>query len=674
MVATPHSEPGADRAVLADRQKLLQLLPGYCLHYLLAGADILQIGLYLKMRPGLTVHALVFKEQERLLADRMLHGGFSPEALGDAAWQGHFDCVVLDYACMELLAPMRDALVQCLSPYAKMIAIVPNTGHWASAASACDSYDAAIAKAAAAGFSLFDYRILEDPDFPAFEEEEKTVLHRGKSYPVEDRRAHERLRAIAWIMTFVLPAYNPMEHADYLLSIRLPGHAFGVLEAIPPAYLQNDLVHINVNSALAVTILDQVKQGMIAVENAYNAYGRVYLYKILSLDPSNSFAYQCMAEFWSLLGDKSMAVRTLRLMAQVTGERALLHRLPKQPAVLPLADRLAAPPMDAAAPPEFRVLLITHSRPHYGLDVLFDGLCEVLGADRINEYPWKPIMHGFKPEKLAHYPCSFDHPGEALPFQTILDRLREGYYACVLYGDVEKNLPEAEATALGQAASNTPLFVVDALDDFVNTRDWFSVYPGFPTPAGYIKREMLHCVDYGPNTFSMPFGYDRRRGIERFSRERSRGLFWAGHRQYGMRRPCIEAVERHLDLRLDTVYPPEEYVSSMRQSRIGLNLIGLGYDTVRYWELPANGCMILSERLPFYIPYDFEDGVSAVFFEDLDDLTEKLDYYLEHVDASLDIAERGHEHYLRFHTNGARARQVLSWVLRRIDALRADPA
>ena len=49
--------------------------------------------------------------------------------------------------------------------------------------------------------------------------------------------------------------------------------------------------------------------------------------------------------------------------------------------------------------------------------------------------------------------------------------------------------------------------------------------------AAYFKREMLACIDYGSNTFPLPFAYPDARMPSEVSGERSLPIFWAGHRK-----------------------------------------------------------------------------------------------------------------------------------------------
>jgi spore maturation protein CgeB len=72
--------------------------------------------------------------------------------------------------------------------------------------------------------------------------------------------------------------------------------------------------------------------------------------------------------------------------------------------------------------------------------------------------------------------------------------------------------------------------------------------------------------------------------------------------------------------------------------------------------------MLLAERPPIQIPWNFVDGESAVFFNDLEELEEKTAYYLAHPREAQTIAADGFDLYRRRHTAAARAAQLLAEV------------
>jgi spore maturation protein CgeB len=139
-------------------------------------------------------------------------------------------------------------------------------------------------------------------------------------------------------------------------------------------------------------------------------------------------------------------------------------------------------------------------------------------------------------------------------------------------------------------------------------------------------------------------------------------IFWAGHRKSGFRRHFLESLEAHWGAPLANAYAPADYNAQLARAQVGLSLFGYGFDTVRYWEIPAHGAMLLSEALPLRIPHPFEEGIHAVHFTTTQELLDRVDYYAAHPDEAARIAAAGHAHLLAHHTSKARARQLLGWI------------
>jgi len=271
-------------------------------------------------------------------------------------------------------------------------------------------------------------------------------------------------------------------------------------------------------------------------------------------------------------------------------------------------------------------------------------------------------LHGVRQADLSNYPCIFDHGGAPVDLERVLAQLRSGAFDLVLFGDAELNLDKKEVRRIGEAAARVPLCIVDQRDDPKDNRAAILERLGRASAFAYFKRELLTCVDFGPRTFPLPFAYPDARLPADLKPDRPSGVFWAGHRLSGLRGLYLDWIERRLELRFDNKYSQDDYARAIAQSRIGLCFFGFGFDTVRYWELPAHGCMLLAERLPIQIPHNFRDGESGVFFDDVHDLEHKLSHYLKHTDEAEAVAARGRDHLLRYHTASARARQFLAWV------------
>lgn len=104
-----------------------------------------------------------------------------------------------------------------------------------------------------------------------------------------------------------------------------------------------------------------------------------------------------------------------------------------------------------------------------------------------------------------------------------------------------------------------------------------------------------------------------------------------------------------------------EYMKKISSSKIGIGCIGHGVDTVRFWEIPSCGTMMMCIPPKISIPHAFKDRETAVFIkEDLSNFEELLKYYLSHNKEREDIASAGYNHLMKFHTCERRALQMLT--------------
>ena len=375
--------------------------------------------------------------------------------------------------------------------------------------------------------------------------------------------------------------------------------------------------------------------------------------KITAEDPSCSDAFHIHATFWDRLGDVGMAQRLKRTLNYAHG--GAVGEPPSSTTV-----QMAEPP-----PPAYdtnyrpKLLVILEPQPDYGADVLFDGLAEVLGDENVVDFPWKETLHGGTPDTQQNYPCSFNRGGHPRTYDAIRDQLSSSYFDAVLYCAHSNSLHAGDLRELIAAAKGLPIHFIDQSDSPANGRVLMADHIGAAHDVPYFKRELLQCVEYGPHAYPLPFAYPASR-LPAINDEKTHPLFWAGHRKFGLRRLYLEHIESRLGQSFDQQLPQDAYANQIANARIGLSFFGFGYDTVRYWELPAHSCMLLSERLPIHIPNNFVDGESAVFFEDLGELERRLMYYLERPEEAAQIARAGRAHLEQYHTGAARAKELLA--------------
>ncbi|MBM3289526.1 MAG: glycosyltransferase family 1 protein [Candidatus Hydrogenedentes bacterium] len=482
--------------------------------------------------------------------------------------------------------------------------------------------------------------------------------------PLEEARL-VRLRVMPideeWsAFAFARDTYDPPVYARQLAGAGMPGRAAAVLDWME-TYAQ---LEGGPRSAIAIEKLRYFRQ---AVERATPAHTVLFhaqkeFHLAVHEWPRRVGPYLDQAGIWRRCGNDDYAARLLRSVHHVTDDAAAgeaLEQCARESTPQPGAESLPEWTGTMRAP---RVLVLTHDSSDYGMDTLYDGLCQVLGAENVVEYPWKPTLHGRNKDAAVGYPCWFDYPGRARSTDELTIELREGRFDLIVFADfVQMNKRDAVRRML-DAAPDVPVVAYDPWDDGGPSQDAAIEYLGGGPLAAYFKREMLACLDYGPNAYPLPFGYSDRHVPTTLPERRSTELFWAGKRLFGTRSLYLDRLAEVLGRSLDQTYSQEEYRAAIADARMGLSMFGFGFDTVRYWELAAHGCMVLAERPLVRIPFNFVEGESAVFWDDLPELERKLAYYLAHPDEAEAIGRAGRERFLRYHTSSARAKQFLGVI------------
>ncbi len=510
------------------------------------------------------------------------------------------------------------------------------------------------------GLKMYGFYIAEDAAFTAAPCDSLGILRiEGHELHLDNPEDRDTLACSDILFVFVRQQYSAVQHAESCRQAGFPDIGYEVLAHVPVQAQKDPEILWGVELGKLQNLYDWTVRTAQPDPLLYFSKGVHHFLCTVRLRPQEVPAYHAMAKFWNLIGGAHMGNSLLR---------SLEYALPGS------TEHFAEPvssssPLEILPPPVWenretmpRVLFVLPQRPHYGLDVLFDGLCRVLGSENVLDCPPKATLHGGTWPGLEDYPCMFHWPDTSMPVQETLARLAQGGFDLVIYGDCENELGADFSKQFGECLGDVPLFLFDAKDEACHT--WAAVQSllGGISLAGCFKREMLACVDYGPGVYPMPFSYGEERARQDFVLPRGEDFFWAGHRNSYIRRLYLEHIESRLGRSLDQRYALDEYNDRLSRARVGLNLFGFGFDTVRYWELPAHGCLLFSERPPIRIPNNFEDGKTAVFFDDLRECLEKLDHYLAHPEESEAIARAGHALYWRHHTNQARARDLLGYV------------
>lgn len=470
-------------------------------------------------------------------------------------------------------------------------------------------------------------------------------------------RLENEVRAV---FVFARDSYDPFAHASEVAAAGMPARAADVLTWLESsAPLREEQQAIVAGEKLRYYRMEAESKPQRLDETGLVSCAQKEFQIAVHRFPLRHEYYRNHAAIWRRFGNDDLAARLLRSIVHVAPDPYTLIELAAcKPESTPQPVPETAPEWDGSRRSP-RILAITHDHSDYGLDTLYDGLCTVIGPANIREFPWKPTLHGREKEATLKYPCWFEHPGSPMSPEAIEQELRDGRFDMILFADMVKMAHREVVRRFIDAAPHLPVVVYDPWDNAHCLRKQVQDYLGGAPIAAYFKREMLACFDYGPNSYPLPFGYPDRYVPPILPTRRSRDLFWAGKRIFGIRSLYLERLTGLLGADFSGTYSQDEYAQAIREARIGLSFFGFGFDTVRYWELPAHGCMLMAERPPLRIPFDFVDGESAVFFDDLPELEDKLAYYLNHADEAERIARTGRERFMQRHTSSARARQFL---------------
>jgi spore maturation protein CgeB len=110
--------------------------------------------------------------------------------------------------------------------------------------------------------------------------------------------------------------------------------------------------------------------------------------------------------------------------------------------------------------------------------------------------------------------------------------------------------------------------------------------------------------------------------------------------------------------------PFEAYVPLYERAKIGFNVHNRGDYTVgsyRLFDLPGNGVMQLSDGGRFLSAF-FEAGTEIVGYGDVDDLIDRIQYYLRHDEERRRIAVNGYRRVMKEHRIGRRLQDAASLI------------
>ncbi len=304
-------------------------------------------------------------------------------------------------------------------------------------------------------------------------------------------------------------------------------------------------------------------------------------------------------------------------------------------------------------------VLFATPKQGYTEELLFYGLTEALGTENVVDFPrFDHMWDAHKPSGL-YTALSGLLEGQDEPDRNKLsERCEAGEFDLMIISNRSWNhMPMV-------AYNHIPCVFVDGEDD-AN-----AIFDGVPLNLGvklYFKRE-LYIEDefYKPLPFSYPESLSFAPTPAPARPELISAVFGVPHwpRQQVVQRLSEEhAGVTMMEIRADLWLSNAQYLDTLRNAKIGLDLRGFGFGTLRYWEIVASGCMLIRQKLPIRIPHDFISGLDCMEIDRLSDLQDWLRRAATDKMIQNDIrnmADLSFKRYRQFHTTKARAEQFLA--------------
>lgn len=373
-----------------------------------------------------------------------------------------------------------------------------------------------------------------------------------------------------------------------------------------------------------------------------------------------------------------------------------------------------------------KILLCEHPQFDHGTFYLYEGLTRILGSDAVVDYPFKPTYHGapsynlsdvkwykrfaqelrdgkqampswlppFAPGETltydnvqqigsAPYPGATSNNEREYDEEEIVDTIDS--FDLIVLGNGHRVPTIALARLKERCKKLPPIVYCDGgeIDEFnshwVHTFRPALTFKKALTPE-VIKEYMGDYVDVRvpvlplPMPLSNPCTYLPTYQALQDTPIAPRNVDLASH--FGFTCPERDALQQRAvavasreGMGINTARAPmgQAYYKLLSSSRIALTIRGLGRETCRYWEIPVFGAAMLCDGTMGCVhPFPFQDGVTASFYRNLDEMEKKLVELHHNEDLRRTIAVAGQAHARKYHSVESRALFFLALVRQRV--------
>ncbi len=319
-----------------------------------------------------------------------------------------------------------------------------------------------------------------------------------------------------------------------------------------------------------------------------------------------------------------------------------------------------------------KILYLCSLRSDYQQDLIYSGLVKLLGQQNVTDYPWNKKFH----LPVKDYPKNLGFTSFTFPVRLPINFKS---FDLVVLAAVKKDVLEVYDRILHKI-SHLPVLFLDGGDRQEVGGDFYRLQAGAAFEAilkkrsfdFVLKREFIPALHADkPTLYPFPFSFPYNLHITtQTEQEKKYDVSFWGQQEPAIRTNALKILQGKYDCERNGTTLNQDfstykrkgkfYLEEIARCKIVLNFRGGGWDTMRYWETPAVGTFLITQKPQIVIPNDFEDGKHVVHCSDtLDDLLDKIDYYLQRPEERALMASNAIRHLQQYHLNTARAQMLL---------------
>ncbi len=322
-----------------------------------------------------------------------------------------------------------------------------------------------------------------------------------------------------------------------------------------------------------------------------------------------------------------------------------------------------------------KILYINRAKFDYMQDFIYSGLVKLIGIENIIESPWNLNFHW----NYRQYPKNIgENKGTLL--KSLYGQMHQDDYDVVIVASCHPDAISHYLKVLPKIPDHVVTVFLDGgdrpevggdFDRLGGKEDYEEVIKRRPFDLVF-KREYIIGREYPKNIYALPMCFDFNNIPMLDGKFMYDVAFWAVE-SHPIRTEALSLLETKFDCAQNGTIKNQVmkkykrkgafYLQELARCKIGLNFRGAGWDTLRYWEIPALGGFMISQRPQIMIENNYIDGEEIVFCkDDLSDLIKLCEYYLEHEDERKIIAHNARKKTEMYHSDTQRARYVIDTI------------